>query len=79
MSHPIRYIVCSLLCTRTVPVIVVVCGCVAGVFIPNHMTTECMCHWQHQDGCVGSGCEFQMGLSWYHYTCKDCKCVKEQS
>jgi len=40
-------------------------------------TGECMCHWQHKDGCVGSGCEYQMGLSFYHYSCKDCRCVKE--
>jgi len=40
-------------------------------------TGECMCHWQHKDGCVGSKCQFQMGLSWYHYTCEDCRCVKE--
>ena len=36
-----------------------------------------MCHWQHKDGCVGSKCQYQMGLSFYHYSCKDCKCVKE--
>mmetsp|Transcript_25326 Transcript_25326/g.54031 ORF Transcript_25326/g.54031 Transcript_25326/m.54031 type:complete len:119 (+) Transcript_25326:146-502(+) len=40
-------------------------------------TGECMCHWQHKDGCKGSGCEYQMGLSFYHYSCKDCSCVKE--
>mmetsp|Transcript_16834 Transcript_16834/g.23059 ORF Transcript_16834/g.23059 Transcript_16834/m.23059 type:complete len:90 (+) Transcript_16834:76-345(+) len=40
-------------------------------------TGECMCHWQHKNGCVGSKCEYQMGLSWYHYTCEDCKCVAE--
>mmetsp|Transcript_15312 Transcript_15312/g.22540 ORF Transcript_15312/g.22540 Transcript_15312/m.22540 type:complete len:105 (+) Transcript_15312:67-381(+) len=40
-------------------------------------TGECMCNWQHKDGCVGSQCEYQMGLSWYHYSCKDCKCVPE--
>lgn len=38
---------------------------------------ECMCHWQHKDGCVGSKCQYQMGLSWYHYSCKDCRCVQE--
>mmetsp|Transcript_18831 Transcript_18831/g.26551 ORF Transcript_18831/g.26551 Transcript_18831/m.26551 type:complete len:95 (+) Transcript_18831:143-427(+) len=38
-------------------------------------TGECMCHWQHKDGCVGSGCQFQYGLSWYHYSCEDCRCV----
>uniref|UniRef100_A0A7S0UMR5 Uncharacterized protein n=1 Tax=Pseudo-nitzschia delicatissima TaxID=44447 RepID=A0A7S0UMR5_9STRA len=40
-------------------------------------TGECMCHWQHKDGCVGSKCQYQMGLSFYHYSCEDCKCVKE--
>jgi len=30
-----------------------------------------------QDGCTGTACEYQMGLSFYHYSCKDCKCVKE--
>uniref|UniRef100_A0A7S1BC11 Uncharacterized protein n=1 Tax=Corethron hystrix TaxID=216773 RepID=A0A7S1BC11_9STRA len=39
-------------------------------------TGECMCHWQHEDGCVGSGCQFQYGLSWYHHSCTDCHCVK---
>mmetsp|Transcript_26939 Transcript_26939/g.42257 ORF Transcript_26939/g.42257 Transcript_26939/m.42257 type:complete len:86 (-) Transcript_26939:88-345(-) len=38
-------------------------------------TGECMCDWQHKDGCVGSGCQYQYGLSFYHYSCKDCKCV----
>eukprot|EP00804_Cyclotella_cryptica_P006475 CCRYP_012771-RA/>CCRYP_012771-RA protein AED:0.03 eAED:0.03 QI:202/1/1/1/0/0/5/3657/102 len=42
-------------------------------------TGECMCNWQHKDGCVGSGCQYQMGLSWYHYSCEDCKCVPEPS
>ena len=36
-----------------------------------------MCHWQHKDGCVGTGCQYQMGLAFYHYTCKDCQCVPE--
>ena len=40
-------------------------------------TGECMCNWQHKDGCKGSGCKYEMGLSWYHYTCKDCACVAE--
>eukprot|EP00531_Pseudo-nitzschia_arenysensis_P005858 CAMPEP_0116141712 /NCGR_PEP_ID=MMETSP0329-20121206/14524_1 /TAXON_ID=697910 /ORGANISM="Pseudo-nitzschia arenysensis, Strain B593" /LENGTH=89 /DNA_ID=CAMNT_0003636905 /DNA_START=174 /DNA_END=443 /DNA_ORIENTATION=+ len=40
-------------------------------------TGECMCHWQHKDGCVGSKCQYQMGLSFYHHSCEDCKCVKE--
>jgi hypothetical protein len=40
-------------------------------------TGECMCHWQHKGGCVGSGCQYQMGLSFYHYSCKDCQCVPE--
>mmetsp|Transcript_28157 Transcript_28157/g.58695 ORF Transcript_28157/g.58695 Transcript_28157/m.58695 type:complete len:93 (+) Transcript_28157:293-571(+) len=40
-------------------------------------TGECMCNWQHKDGCVGSGCQYQMGLSFYHYSCEDCKCVAE--
>mmetsp|Transcript_6123 Transcript_6123/g.7767 ORF Transcript_6123/g.7767 Transcript_6123/m.7767 type:complete len:92 (+) Transcript_6123:20-295(+) len=40
-------------------------------------TGECMCNWQHRDGCKGSGCKYEMGLSWYHYTCKDCKCMAE--
>jgi hypothetical protein len=40
-------------------------------------TGECMCHWQHKDGCKGAGCEYQMGLSFYHYSCKDCECVPE--
>jgi hypothetical protein len=46
-------------------------------FSSSLLLSECMCHWQHKDGCKGSGCEYQMGLSWYHYTCKDCKCVPE--
>ncbi|KAL9191165.1 hypothetical protein ACHAXT_000871 [Thalassiosira profunda] len=40
-------------------------------------TGECMCNWQHKDGCVGSKCEYQMGLSFYHYSCEDCRCVAE--
>lgn len=28
---------------------------------------ECMCDWQHKDGCVGSACQYQYGLSFYHY------------
>mmetsp|Transcript_1910 Transcript_1910/g.4030 ORF Transcript_1910/g.4030 Transcript_1910/m.4030 type:complete len:90 (+) Transcript_1910:78-347(+) len=40
-------------------------------------TGECMCHWQDKRGCKGSGCKFEMGLTWYHYTCKDCTCVAE--
>ncbi|KAL7506984.1 hypothetical protein ACHAXN_005010 [Cyclotella atomus] len=40
-------------------------------------TGECMCNWQHKDGCVGSKCQYEMGLSWYHYSCEDCKCVEE--
>mmetsp|Transcript_34413 Transcript_34413/g.39162 ORF Transcript_34413/g.39162 Transcript_34413/m.39162 type:complete len:113 (+) Transcript_34413:165-503(+) len=40
-------------------------------------TGECMCHWQHKDGCTGSSCEYQMGLSFYHHSCKDCKCVQD--
>mmetsp|Transcript_11732 Transcript_11732/g.16917 ORF Transcript_11732/g.16917 Transcript_11732/m.16917 type:complete len:95 (+) Transcript_11732:104-388(+) len=45
--------------------------------ISTATTGECMCNWQHKDGCVGSGCQFQMGLSWYHYSCADCRCVPE--
>ena len=40
-------------------------------------TGECMCDWQHRDGCVGSACQYEMGLTWYHYSCKDCRCVAE--
>ncbi|KAG7374585.1 hypothetical protein IV203_013680 [Nitzschia inconspicua] len=40
-------------------------------------TGECMCHWQHKDGCKGAGCQYQMGLSFYHYSCNDCECVPE--
>mmetsp|Transcript_23944 Transcript_23944/g.40680 ORF Transcript_23944/g.40680 Transcript_23944/m.40680 type:complete len:94 (+) Transcript_23944:146-427(+) len=40
-------------------------------------TGECMCNWEHKDACVGTGCQYQMGLSWYHYSCKDCRCVSE--
>ena len=32
-----------------------------------------------QDGCIGSQCQYQMGLSFYHHSCKDCKCVQEPS
>jgi hypothetical protein len=38
---------------------------------------ECMCNWEHKDACIGPGCQFEMGLSWYHYSCKDCNCVNE--
>ena len=34
-------------------------------------------HWQDERGCKGSGCKYEMGLSWYHYTCEDCECVPE--
>jgi hypothetical protein len=27
-----------------------------------------MCDWQHKDGCVGSGCQYQYGLSFYHFS-----------
>ncbi|GAX14466.1 hypothetical protein FisN_11Hh073 [Fistulifera solaris] len=40
-------------------------------------TGECICRWEHRDACVGSGCMYQMGLSWYHYSCTDCKCIAE--
>ncbi|KAL7570243.1 hypothetical protein ACA910_020667 [Epithemia clementina (nom. ined.)] len=40
-------------------------------------TGECMCHWQDRRGCRGSGCRFEMGLAFYHFSCKDCQCVAE--
>mmetsp|Transcript_3820 Transcript_3820/g.5201 ORF Transcript_3820/g.5201 Transcript_3820/m.5201 type:complete len:114 (+) Transcript_3820:151-492(+) len=40
-------------------------------------TGECMCNWQHKNGCKGSACQYEYGLSWYHYSCKDCECVSE--
>jgi len=40
-------------------------------------TGECMCNYQHKDGCRGSGCKYEYGLSWYHYSCKDCECIPE--
>ena len=48
-------------------------------FTYMHLPIECMCKWEHKDGCVGSKCEYQMGLSWYHYSCEDCRCVAEPS
>ncbi|KAL3786617.1 hypothetical protein ACHAW5_007747 [Stephanodiscus triporus] len=49
--------------------------CPKGTGTVTDTTGECMCHWQHRDGCVGSKCQYEMGLSWYHYSCEDCKCV----
>mmetsp|Transcript_31262 Transcript_31262/g.30114 ORF Transcript_31262/g.30114 Transcript_31262/m.30114 type:complete len:88 (-) Transcript_31262:188-451(-) len=40
-------------------------------------TGECMCSWQAKEGCQGSGCEYAYGLSWYHHSCKDCRCMPE--
>ena len=51
----------------------------AALLSPSDLSKECMCHWQHMDGCVGSKCQYEMGLSWYHYSCVDCKCVAEPS
>eukprot|EP00579_Thalassiosira_antarctica_P000776 CAMPEP_0201867330 /NCGR_PEP_ID=MMETSP0902-20130614/1596_1 /ASSEMBLY_ACC=CAM_ASM_000551 /TAXON_ID=420261 /ORGANISM="Thalassiosira antarctica, Strain CCMP982" /LENGTH=91 /DNA_ID=CAMNT_0048392469 /DNA_START=38 /DNA_END=316 /DNA_ORIENTATION=+ len=53
--------------------------CPSATGMATSTTGECMCNWQHKDGCVGSKCEFQMGLSWYHYSCDDCNCVAEPS
>lgn len=52
------------------------------LFIDNILSywmPECMCNWQHKDGCVGSKCQYQYGLSFFHFSCDDCKCVKKPS
>jgi len=51
--------------------------CPPSTGVATATTGECMCNWQHKDGCKGSACSYEMGLSWYHYTCKDCGCVNE--
>ena len=51
--------------------------CPKATGVATATTGECMCNWQDERGCKGSGCKYEMGLSWYHYTCEDCECVAE--
>ena len=51
--------------------------CPKATGVATATTGECMCNWQDERGCTGSGCKYEMGLSWYHYTCEDCECVPE--
>ena len=51
--------------------------CPKATGVATATTGECMCNWQDERGCTGSGCKFEMGLSWYHYMCEDCECVPE--
>lgn len=51
--------------------------CPKATGVATATTGECMCNWQDERGCTGSGCKYEMGLSWYHYTCEDCDCVPE--
>ena len=55
------------------------CVCSSLMLISNIFFLECMCDWQHKDGCVGSKCQYQYGLAFYHFSCSDCKCVKKPS
>lgn len=51
--------------------------CPRNTGIMTATTGECMCKWQDKNGCEGSGCQFAYGLSFYHYSCTDCRCVPE--
>ena len=51
--------------------------CPKATGVATATTGECMCNWQDERGCTGSGCKYEMGLSWYHYMCEDCECVPE--
>ena len=51
--------------------------CPMSTGVITRTTGECMCNYQHKDGCKGSKCQYEYGLSWYHYSCKDCECVEE--
>ena len=51
----------------------------SSLMLIDNILSECMCDWQHKDGCVGSKCQYQYGLSFYHFSCDDCKCVKKPS
>mmetsp|Transcript_25549 Transcript_25549/g.55846 ORF Transcript_25549/g.55846 Transcript_25549/m.55846 type:complete len:104 (+) Transcript_25549:123-434(+) len=51
--------------------------CPKSTGVATATTGECMCNWQHKDGCKGSGCKYEMGLSWYHFSCEDCECMPE--